>query len=230
MKKILIVDDEPDIQKLISRYAGQEGYETVSAYDGTEAVRLCRETEFDVVIMDIMMEEMDGYTACKIIRKEKDIPVIMLSARGTELDKLTGFDAGIDDYVIKPFSPKELMARIRVIINRHENRYEKADEEKKHSENIICLGKLRIDEPGRNVYVEEKKADLTVKEYEILIYLMKHRGIVLSRESILSEVWGYDFFGEQRIVDWQIKLLRQKLGACRKYIVTVRGVGYKFEV
>ena len=226
MKKILIVDDEPDIQQLIIRYARQEGYETVSAYDGTEAVRLCWETEFDVIVMDIMMENMDGYTACKIIREKKDIPVIMLSARGTEFDKLSGFDAGIDDYVVKPFSPKELMARICVVINRHE----RAAEEKNHDEKDICLGELHIDVLGRNVYVEEKKVDLTAKEYEILVYLVKNTGIVLSRESILSEVWGYEFFGEQRIVDWQIKLLRQKLGVCRKYIVTIRGVGYKFEI
>ena len=225
MKKILIVDDEPDIQQLIARYARREGYETVSAYDGTEAVQLCRETEFDVIIMDIMMEEMDGYTACRIIREEKDIPVIMLSAKGTEFDKLSGFDAGIDDYVIKPFSPKELMARIRVIIKRHE-----AAKEKNHPEKKICLGKLCIDEPGRNVYVEDEKVDLTAKEYELLIFLVKHTGVVLSREKILSEVWGYEFFGEHRTVDWQIKLLRQKLGVCREYIVTIRGVGYKFEI
>lgn len=225
MKKILIVDDEPDIQQLVARYARREGYETVSAYDGTEAVQLCRETEFDVIIMDIMMEEMDGYTACRIIREEKDIPVIMLSAKGTEFDKLSGFDAGIDDYVIKPFSPKELMARIRVIIKRHE-----AAKEKNHPEKKICLGKLYIDEPGRNVYVEDEKVDLTAKEYELLIFLVKHTGVVLSREKILSEVWGYEFFGEHRTVDWQIKLLRQKLGVCREYIVTIRGVGYKFEI
>lgn len=226
MKKILIVDDEPDIQQLIGRYARREGYETVSAYDGAEAVRLCRETDFDLIIMDIMMDEMDGYTACRKIREEKDIPVIMLSARGTEFDKLTGFDAGIDDYVIKPFSPKELMARIRVIIKRHEA----ASEEKNKSEKDICLGELRIDEPGRNVYVKEEKVELTAKEYELLVYLVKNRGIVLSREQILSAVWGYEFFGEHRTVDWQIKLLRQKLGVCRNYIVTIRGVGYKFEI
>ncbi|MGN0355816.1 MAG: response regulator transcription factor [Muricoprocola sp.] len=225
MKKILIVDDEPDIQQLIARYARREGYETVSAYDGTEAVQLCRETEFDVIIMDIMMEEMDGYTACRIIREEKDIPVIMLSAKGTEFDKLSGFDAGIDDYVIKPFSPKELMARIRVIIKRHE-----AAKEKNHPEKKICLGKLCIDESGRNVYVEEEKVELTAKEYELLIFLVKNTGIVLSRERILSEVWGYESVGEHRTVDWQIKLLRQKLGVCREYIVTIRGVGYKFEI
>lgn len=226
MKKILIVDDEPDIQQLISRYARREGYETVSAYDGTEAVRLCRETDFDVIIMDIMMGEMDGYTACRKIREAKDVPVIMLSARGTEFDKLTGFDAGIDDYVIKPFSPKELMARVRVIIKRHEAAYGEKSQAEKH----ICLGELRIDEPGRNVYVKEEKVELTAKEYELLVYLVKNRGIVLSREKILSAVWGYEFFGEHRTVDWQIKLLRQKLGVCRNYIVTIRGVGYKFEI
>ncbi|MGN0371907.1 MAG: response regulator transcription factor [Enterocloster sp.] len=225
MARILIVDDEPDIHRLICRYAQREGYETMEASDGTEAVKLCREHDFDIIIMDVMMPDMDGFTACREIKKMKDIPVLMLSARGAEYDRLLGFDLGIDDYVVKPFSPRELMARINVIVKRHSQKTAGTEPGKGQIE----IGALRIDTLGRNVYVEGEKTELTAKEYDLLIYFAENTGIVLSREKLLNAVWGYEYQGEDRTVDWQIKLLRSKLGNCRNYIVTVRGVGYKFE-
>lgn len=225
MARILIVDDEPDIHQLVRRYAEREGHETMEASDGLEVVSLCRENDFDIIIMDAMMPDMDGFTACKEIRKTKDIPVLMLSARGAEYDKLFGFEVGVDDYVVKPFSPKELMARVNVIINRHKGRRSPAQGNSK-----IKFGGLVIDTPGRNVFVDGAKTELTTKEYDLLLYLVKNKGIVLTRENILGAIWGYGYDGEDRTVDWQIKLLRGKLGDCRSYIITIRGVGYKFEV
>lgn len=203
MARILIVDDEPDIHQLVRRYAEREGHETMEASDGLEAVSLCRENEFDIIIMDAMMPDMDGFTACKEIRKTKDIPVLMLSARGAEYDKLFGFEVGVDDYVVKPFSPKELMARVNVIINRHKGRRSPAQGNSK-----IKFGGLVIDTPGRNVFVDGAKTELTTKEYDLLLYLVKNKGIVLTRENILGAIWGYGYDGEDRTVDWQIKLLR----------------------
>ena len=224
MAKLLIVDDEPDIYQMIRRYAEREGHETTQASDGLEAVELCRDNNFDIIIMDVMMPDMDGFTACKEIRKEKDIPVLMLSARGTEYDKLFGFEVGIDDYVVKPFSPKELMARVNVIINRHQASSDA------RIRKILEIGALTLDMPGRTVAVEGKPVELTLKEYDLLLYFVENRGMVLTREQILNTVWGYAYQGADRTVDWQIKLLRNKLGACRNYIKTLRGVGYKFEV
>lgn len=224
MAKLLIVDDEPDIYQMIRRYAEREGHETTQASDGLEAVELCRDNNFDIIIMDVMMPDMDGFTACKEIRKEKDIPVLMLSARGTEYDKLFGFEVGIDDYVVKPFSPKELMARVNVIINR---RQAPSDA---RIRKMLEIGALTLDMPGRTVAVEGKRVELTLKEYDLLLYFVENRGMVLTREQILNTVWGYAYQGADRTVDWQIKLLRNKLGACRNYIKTLRGVGYKFEV
>ena len=222
MARLLIVDDEPDIYQLICRYAEREGHETAWASDGLKAVELCRERAFDLIIMDAMMPEMDGFTACKEIRRKKDILVLMLSARGTEYDKLFGFEMGIDDYVVKPFSPRELMARVNVIVNRHRVQPDANREQ-------IEVGTLRIDVSGRNVYVDGEKTELTAKEYDLLVYLVKNRGMVLTREQILNAVWGYEYQGADRTVDWQIKLLRNKLGSCRSYLATIRGVGYKFE-
>ena len=223
MARILIVDDEPDIVSLISRYAQREGYEVESASDGSDAIELCKKKDYDVIIMDAMMPETDGFTASRRIRESKDIPILMLSARGTEFDKLFGFEVGVDDYVTKPFSPKELMARIKVIIRRH-----------KPSENAaggdrIKLAGIEIDTLGHNVYADGQKTELTAKEYAVLLYLVRNKGIVLTREQILNEVWGYDYYGDDRTVDWQIKLLRGKLGSQRACIQTIRGVGYKFE-
>lgn len=224
MPKILIVDDEPEIVELVRRYAQRSGYETKEAYDGTEAIEICRNEDFDMIIMDVMMPETDGFQACKEIRKMKDIPVLMLSARGAEYDKLFGFEVGVDDYLTKPFSPKELMARVNVIINRHK----KTVPEIKSTEKFIFDG-LEIDVLGHNVYVDGEKTELTAKEFDLLIFFVRNKGIVLNRDKILNGVWGYDYFGEDRTVDWQIKLLRGKLGIYRDFIHTVRGVGYKFE-
>ncbi|MGN0182489.1 MAG: response regulator transcription factor [Candidatus Ornithomonoglobus sp.] len=223
MKKILMVDDEADIRRLVRKYAERDGYNVTEAADGLEAVSLCAENDFDIIIMDIMMEETDGYTACKRIKKSKDIPIIMLSAKGTEFDKLFGFEVGVDDYMVKPFSPKELMARINAIIKRC-----KVNSEPK-PENRISFDGLQIDTLGRNVYVNGKKTDLTAKEYDLLVYFAKNNGIALTREQILDAVWGYNYFGDDRTVDWQVKLLRNKLGTLRGYLKTIRGVGYKFE-
>ena len=223
--RILVVDDEPDICQLIRRYAEHDGYETVGVSDGTEAVAICQREDFDIIIMDVMMPDMDGYAACRKIRENKDIPVLMLSARGEEYDKLFGFEVGIDDYMTKPFSPKELMARIRVIIRRHA----KAPAGQEEKDAVPEAAGLKLDTLGRVLYVDGKKTELTAKEYDLLAYLMNNRGIVLTRDQILSAVWGYDYFGEDRTVDWQIKLLRGKLGRYRDMIHTVRGVGYKFD-
>lgn len=222
MAKILVADDERDIQELIRRYAEREGYEVTTVATGLEAVALCRANDFDIIVMDVMMPEMDGFKASKEIKKIKDIPILMLSARGEEYDKLFGFEVGVDDYVVKPFSPKELMARVAVIISRHEKQAPKADR--------IIFGRMEIDLPGRGVYIDGTEIELTAKEYDVLLYLAEHSGMVLSRDHILSAVWGYDYFGEDRTVDWQIKHLRSKLGPLRDYIKTIRGVGYKFEI
>ena len=224
MARLLIVDDESDIRSLIKRYAEREEHEVMTAYDGLQAVKLCKENDFDIIIMDIMMPEMDGFTACKEIKKIKDIPVLMLSARGEEYDKLFGFEVGVDDYVIKPFSPKELMARVNVIVTSNKKRDISTDD----TEEIVLNG-IRIDTLGRNVYIDDAIIELTAKEYDLLLYFVQNQGIALSRDNILNAIWGYDYFGEDRTVDWQIKLLRSKLGNYRTYIKTRRGVGYKFE-
>ena len=221
MIKILVVDDEPDIYQLIKRFAEHDGYEAIGASDGLEAITLCHNNHFDIIIMDVMMPDMDGCTACKEIHKEKDIPILMLSARGAEYDKLLGFEVGVDDYVVKPFSPKELMARVKVIVNRHKSQ--------DRTQTEIVLAGLRIDTLGRNVFVDGTKTELTAKEYDLLMYFVENKGIALSRNQILNAVWGYEYYGDDRTVDWQIKLLRNKLGTYRGWIVTLRGVGYKFE-
>ncbi len=223
MTRLLIVDDEPDIREIIRRYAELEGYETTEASDGLEALSLCRERDFDVAVMDIMMPGMDGYTACREIRKIRDIPMLMLSAKGTEVDKLYGFEMGVDDYVVKPFSPRELMARLKVIVARH------TVSQLPPVENFIHVGDLVIDKAGRTVKAGGQDIDLTTKEFDLLLYLAENKNIVLSREKILNAVWGYEYLGEDRTVDWQIKLLRSKLGESRDCIKTLRGVGYKLE-
>ena len=188
-----------------------------------DAVNKCRNNDFDVIIMDIMMPRLDGFSACKEIRKLKDIPVLMLSARGEEYDKLFGFELGIDDYVVKPFSPKEVMARINVIISRRENS-SKANENK----HIVIKG-IDIDVSARKVYIDGTRIDLTPKEYDLLMFMIKNKNIALSRNQLLSEVWGYEFFGDDRTVDTHIKMLRNSIGPYRDLISTVRGVGYIFE-
>lgn len=222
--KILVVDDEEKIRNVIREYAEFEGYEIKEANDGMEAVNICKSEDFDIIIMDIMMPKLDGFSAIKEIKKIKNIPVLMLSARGEEYDKLFGFEIGIDDYVVKPFSPKELMARINAIIKRGK----KSDEDEIKDGRYEFDG-LVIDTLARNVYVDGKKKELTPKEYELLQYLIVNKNIALSREKILNEVWGYDFYGEDRTVDTHVKMLRNSIGKYRDKIITVRGMGYKFE-
>lgn len=221
MARILVADDEEKIREVIREYAEFEGYEVAEARDGMEAIALCRAEDFDAIVMDIMMPRMDGFSACKAIRKEKNIPVLMLSARGEEYDKLFGFEMGIDDYVVKPFSPKELMARLHVIITRHAQQAKKRE--------ALTFGGLEIDITGRSVTVDGQKAELTPKEYDLLFYLVKNRGIALTRDKILNDVWGFDFYGDGRTVDTHIKMLRNALGPYRDYIITLRSLGYKFE-
>ena len=215
--KLLVVDDEIKIRAVIKEYAEFEGYDIDEAGDGMEAIAKCKATDY-------MMPKLDGYSAVKEIKKVKNIPVIMLSARGEEYDKLFGFEIGVDDYVVKPFSPKELMARVNAVITRSKsNGVSNVPQEK-----YVYEG-LEIDMLGRNVYVDGEKKDLTPKEYELLQYFVLNKNIALSREKILNEVWGYDFFGEDRTVDTHVKMLRNNLGQYRDKIVTVRGMGYKFE-
>lgn len=224
MYKILVVDDEKGIREIIKKYAVFEGHEVSEAIDGMEAVRICREKDFDIIIMDIMMPELDGFSACKEIRKTKNIPVLMLSARGEEYDKIHGFELGIDDYVVKPFSPKELMMRINAIMKRSSGAG--TEENKKE---IVKLEGLTVDFTGRLVHIDGIKTDMSPKEYDLLFYFVKNRGIALTREKLITDVWGYDFFGDDRTLDTHIKLLRKSLGDYSKYIVTLRGVGYRFE-
>ena len=221
--KVLIVDDEEMIRNVLKEYVEFEGNEAFEAADGMEAVRMCRDNDYDVILMDVMMPRLDGFSAVKEIRKTKDIPVIMLSARGEEYDKLFGFEIGIDDYVTKPFSPKEVMARINAVTKRRN-----ADKEEAKSD-VYKFEGLTIDMAGRNVYVDGEKAELTPKEYVVLFYFVKNRGIALTREKLLMDVWGFDFYGDDRTVDTHIKMLRSNLKQYRKFIVTLRGLGYKFE-
>ncbi|MBR4223681.1 MAG: response regulator transcription factor [Oscillospiraceae bacterium] len=222
-KKILIVDDEKNIRSVIAEYAKFEGYETAEAEDGMQAVDMCRTEDFDLIIMDIMMPRLDGYSAVREINKIKKIPVIMLSARGEEYDKLFGFELGVDDYVTKPFSPKELLARMRAVIKRTS-----AAETTEQHETLVFEG-LEIDMIGREVRVDGEPAQLTPKEYDLLFYMVRNKGIALSREKLLEEVWGYDFYGDDRTVDTHIKMLRNSIGEYRKFIITLRGMGYKFD-
>ena len=221
MAKILVVDDEIKIREIIKEYAEFEGYEVAQAEDGMQAVEMVKNQDFDIIIMDVMMPKLDGYSACKEIRKIKKIPVIMLSARGEEYDKLFGFEIGVDDYVVKPFSPKELMARIRAVLNRASA--------SQHTEDVIRYEGLEINFTAREVKIDGEKVSMTPKEYDLLFYLVKNMNIALSREKLLEEVWGFDFYGDDRTVDTHIKMLRNSLGKYRNLIVTLRGMGYKFE-
>jgi DNA-binding response OmpR family regulator len=223
MNRILIVDDEERIRNLIRKYAEFQGYEVAEASDGLEAVEVCRMRDFDVIVMDIMMPELDGFSACKEIRKVRDTPVIMLSARGEEYDKLYGFELGIDDYVVKPFSPRELMARVQAVTERYRKKTDDPDRD------LFILEGLTVDFTSRTVTVDGRRIDMTPKEYDLFFYLVRNRNIALTREKILTEVWGYDFFGDERTLDTHIKLLRNSLGRYRKFIITLRGVGYRFE-
>lgn len=224
MYKILVVDDEEMIRSIISKYAVFEGHSVVEAADGMEAVKLCREENFDIVIIDIMMPELDGFSACREIRKFSDIPIIMLSARGEEYDRINGFELGVDDYVVKPFSPKELMLRVEAVMKRVS-----APSKDQSSNDIFTLGELKADLTARIVYIKGERVELSPKEYDLFFYMLKNRNIALSREKLICDVWGYDYFGDDRTLDTHIKLLRRSLGECAKYIVTLRGMGYRFD-
>ena len=222
-KRILVVDDEISIRMGIREFAEYQGYEVTGASNGREALDLCRQQDFDLIIMNIMMPEMNGYEAYQKIREMKNIPALMLSAKGEEYDKLQGFELGIDDYVVKPFSIKELMARVKVIMQRHEKREEKVRGE------IYEFPGLTVNVSAREVLVDGKRLELRPKEYDLLFFLVCNRGIVFSRDALLEKVWGFDFMGDDRTVDAQIKMLRHALGNYRTYIVTYRGAGYKFD-
>ena len=219
--KLLVVDDEARIRELIKKYATFEQYDVTEAENGMQAVELCRQQDFDLIIMDVMMPDLDGFSACREIRKTSAAPILMLSARGEEYDKLHGFELGIDDYVVKPFSPKELMMRVGAILKRSGAQSE--------SREVVDIGDLRVDFTARRVTLEGKPLDLSPKEYDLLFYLVRNRGIALTREKLLSEIWGYDFFGDDRTLDTHIKLLRRQLGPYADRITTLRGVGYRFE-
>ena len=219
MAKLLIVDDEQNILNVIKEYAEFMGYETVCLNDGFEAVEKVKNEDFDLIVMDVMMPRLDGFSAVKKIKEFKDIPVIMLSARGEEYDKLHGFDIGVDDYVVKPFSPKELMARIKAVLARTKP---------SGNASINEFGILKLNKSGREVFVNGERIQLTPKEYDLLFYLVDNKGIALSREKLLEKIWGFDYFGDDRTVDTHIKTLRAGLKEAGNYILTVRGIGYKF--
>ena len=231
MYNILVVDDEVMIRQLIAKYAAFEGHTITEAGDGMEAVRLCQENRYDILVIDIMMPELDGFSACRQIRKFSDIPIIMLSARGEEYDRINGFEIGIDDYVVKPFSPRELMLRIDAIMKRSAGA-KNTSSGRYDTNEIISLagGGLKADLTARIVYIDGVRADMTPKEYDLFFYMLKNKNIALTREKLICEVWGYDYFGDDRTLDTHIKLLRKSLGKYAGYIVTLRGVGYRFDV
>ncbi|MCR5296892.1 MAG: response regulator transcription factor [Clostridiales bacterium] len=220
--KLLIVDDEARIRSLIAKYASFEGYETEEAANGMQAVEMCRTQAYDLIIMDVMMPELDGFSAVREIRRTSRTPVIMLSARGEEYDRIHGFELGIDDYVVKPFSPRELMMRVAAVLKR-------SGAEKLSESETYTYEDLTVDFTARRVTLEGKDLDLSPKEYDLLFYMVKNRGIALSRQQLISDVWGYDFFGDDRTLDTHIKLLRRQLGKYADRITTLRGVGYRFE-
>ena len=219
---LLIVDDEQRIRELIRKYAVFEGYEVDEAADGMQAVEKCRARRYDLVIMEVMMPELDGFSACREIRKTSQVPMLMLSARGEEYDRIHGFELGVDDYVVKPFSPKELMLRVGAILKRSAAAPAAASEQ-------VTIGDLVVDFTARRVTISGEALDLSPKEYDLLFYMVRNRGIALTREKLISEVWGYDFFGDDRTLDTHIKLLRRQLGPYADRITTLRGVGYRFE-
>ena len=226
MYRILVVDDEENIREVIKEYAEFEGHQVSEACDGMQAIEMVKNNDYDIIIMDVMMPRLDGYSACKEIRKIKQIPVLMLSARGEEYDKLFGFEIGIDDYVVKPFSPKEVMARVNAIVKRNQGAKQAPAAP---APETVKFGGLEINFTSRDVYIDGVKANLTPKEYALLFYLVRNKNIALTRNKLLEEVWGYDFFGDDRTIDTHIKMLRNNLGPYRNYIVTLRGMGYKFE-
>lgn len=220
MIKILIADDEINIREVVKEYGKVNGYEVLEAEDGQKAIDMVDEYKFDLIILDIMMPKLDGYTACRQIKAKQDIPVIMLSARQEEADKLFGFDLGIDDYMTKPFSPKELMARIKVILDRKKKI--------NPANNLLSYQDLSVDISAHEAKIANDVLKLTNKEFELLVYFLKNRNIALTRDQLLDDIWGYDFYGDERTIDTHVKMLRQSIGEYGDKIITVRGVGYKF--
>ena len=218
MAKLLIVDDEEKIREMIGKYASHEGFDVELASDGLMALEKFKKDNFDVVIMDIMMPELDGYKTLEKMKELKDVHCIFLTALGQEYDRVYGFDIGAEDYVTKPFSLKELMMRVRVILKR----------DNKESSRII-VDKLIVDENAHIVTIDGERIDLANKEYELLLYLLKNIGNAVTRQSIISKVWGYEYDSDDRTLDTHMKLLRKDLGSYSKYITTIRGVGYRFE-
>ncbi len=227
MYHILVVDDEARIRSIVRKYAEFEGHTVTEAGDGMEAVNLCRREKFDIIILDIMMPELDGFSACREIRKHTNTPIIMLSARSEEYDKINGFELGIDDYVTKPFSPRELMLRVEAVLKR--TKRDTAEEKVQNQIVEMDNGGLRVDLTARIVYIDGKRIEMSPKEYDLFFYLLRNRNVALTRERLINEVWGYDFYGDARTLDTHIKLLRKSLGRYSEYIVTLRGVGYRFE-
>lgn len=222
LPRLLIVDDEMRIRELIKKYAKFEGYEVEEAADGLEALDKCRTGEYDLLILDVMMPGLDGFSVCREVRKRRPVPVIMLSARGEEYDRIHGFEVGIDDYVVKPFSPRELMMRVAAVLKRTGGASTGEKE-------VYEQGGLRVDFTGRQVTLDGRPLSLSPKEYDLLFYLVRNRGVALDRERLITQVWGYDFYGDDRTLDTHIKLLRKSLGRLSGRIVTLRGVGYRFE-
>lgn len=225
MYNILVVDDEAKIRTVIRKYGEFEGYLITEVSNGIEAVEICKNKDFDLIILDIMMPELDGFSACRKIREIKDIPIIMLSARGEEYDKIHGFELGIDDYVVKPFSPRELMMRCKAVLARRNT----SSQSKESVHEVFDAEGLHIDFTGRTVMIDGEKANMTPKEYDLLFYLVRNKGIALTREKLITDVWGYDYYGDDRTLDTHIKLLRSSLKDYRKFLVTLKGVGYRFE-
>ena len=221
-KKVLVIDDEKSIRDIIGEYLTEEGFEFVEAPDGIRGLEIFRSLSPDLVILDVMMPKMDGWKVCREIRSESVTPVIMLTARGEEYDKLFGFELGADDYMVKPFSPRELIARVKAVLSRGS-----VNERKDHE--IIAIEDLRIDFDARSIYLGEEHLNLTPKEYDLLSFFVKNSGRVFSREQLLNQVWGYEFVGDARTVDTHVKMLRENLRHHRNWIVTSWGVGYKFE-
>ena len=227
MAKILICDDEPGLRAVIKRYALFEGYEAAEAGDGMEAVEMCKKEQFDIVIMDIMMPVLDGFSAVREIRKTSGVPVIMLSARGEEYDKVLGFEIGVDDYVVKPFSSKEIMMRIAAILRRTGGSDPGGSAESAHE--VFSKDGFTADMTAYKVFINGEQADLAPKVYDLLFFLIRNKNVVLSREKILTEVWGYDYFGDDRTLGTHMKLLRKAMGPYADFITTLRGLGYRFE-
>lgn len=225
MSKILVVDDEEKIRSIIRKYAEFEGYEIAEAVDGMEAVNIAKKEDIALIIMDVMMPELDGFSACSKIKEYKNIPVIMLSARGEEYDRIHGFEVGVDDYVVKPFSPKELMMRVKAVLARSQT----VVSSNAADLDIFRYEGLEVNFTARIVSIDGKRIDMSPKEYELLFYLIRNKGIALTREQLITEVWGYDYYGDDRTLDTHIKLLRNSLGTYRNLLTTLRGVGYRFD-